>query len=558
MAALDLPSDHLTLVVDHVDGTSTRWAFDEPDGSNIPSGLSFQTGTPGGHTTLTCELLRRLDVKRSDENLFDRVTVYGPGAQIVWRGRLNEFPRQTGDGFTVTPGAEGYTAALRDNQAFREIYVDRDLSKWTGPGVARGLALTASSFSPVAPSVVPDTSAASLKTGINDTWAATGRPVAEGWYDAQAIPIGSLYYAWKRDTTTTDNADTNWSWTTALGSDDVLTATTSSAQLRAAGPDTGTLTASGTRLYAIVQFYYNIAGGTAGRDFAVYWTCLAVYGNHGLTKRGTASATAAQGFYASDVIAHALSATAPSVSYTTGTDGSISSTSIVLEQLAFHDPTTAEEVIKKCNAVHLWDWGCWGQQFFFTAPDSSDPWQARIGDGAHLKSDGPTGEDTFNGVVVMYTDPAGQRKLVGPTGYTKAHATDSSLLDTSSTNPANQAGLTKWAVIQLSDPATLQGAINVGYVFLRDRSQPQRRGEIELTGYISHPVRGMRPTWEVKATDYIQITDTVNDDVSEPRRVIATTYDYDTRKLTATLGNTGRTLEALLELINAELVGRIS
>ncbi len=560
-ATSDLPADSLTLVVDRLDGTQVRWGPQEPEGWKIPQGLSFSTGTPGGFTDLTCELLRRIDIDQDDENLLGDVTVYGPGAEIVWQGRFKEFPRQTGHGNTTTPGAEGWVAHLRDDASFRDIYVDRDLTRWQGPGVAESLALTAAAFSPVAATIVPDLSAASLKTGISDTWVVGARPMCEPFYDAQAIPIGSLYYAWKRDTTTVDNADANWAWQALLSTNDTNTAFDTTGSLRAAGPGTGTLTATtSTKLFAVLQFYYGTSGGIAGTDYAIYWTCLAIYGNHGLTKRGSESATAAKGFYASDVIPHVLSNAAPLLNYTTGTDGTIVNTSTVLEQLCFLDPTTAEEAVKKVNNVHLFDWGVWeNRTFSFKAPDDSDPWQVRIGDGVYFKADGPTGDETFNGVVVKYTDPAGQTRYVGPTGATKVHATDASLLDASATNPVNKAGIPKkWALLELSDPNTLAGATAVGAVFLLDRAQPQRRGELEITGFVTHPVKGKRPAWAVRAMDYITITDTTNTDISTPRRIIATKYDHDSRKLTATLDNNAHTLESLLELINASLVGVVT
>ena len=95
------------------------------------------------------------------------------------------------------------------------------------------------------PAVTPDTTTgqSSLATAFTGEWAATSKPLVKAWYDAQRIPIGSLYYAWKKNGNV-DSGNANWGWDALLSTDDLQTSTNTTANLRAAGPGTGTLSAS--------------------------------------------------------------------------------------------------------------------------------------------------------------------------------------------------------------------------------------------------------------------------------------------------------------------------
>src|SRR5690349_20035506 len=122
----------LALSVTHADGRVTRWGPDEPEAVDIPADLTFSTSIPGGFKDLSCSLLRRIDLEYADQALFDTVRVYGPGNRTEWEGRMAQFPRSHGYGYSVTPGAVGHAAHLKDNPSFREVYVDRAFNSW-GP-----------------------------------------------------------------------------------------------------------------------------------------------------------------------------------------------------------------------------------------------------------------------------------------------------------------------------------------------------------------------------------------------------------------------------------------
>ena len=543
----------LSLVITHSDGRTTRWGPDELDDALVPSGLRFSTTDPGGDQELSCELLRRVDLRGSDENLLDSVEVIGPGGEVVWEGRMAQFPRQHDDTYSVTPGAEGWVASLRDRVDARELIRDIDLRQWNGIGLTRQNALLAASFTTLpAAEVVRDASGSqALQVGFDtDIWEATNRPLCQAVYDAGGIPIGSLYYAWSIPSTT-DYADTDWAWGAYLSDDDTFSSIDSSGNRRGPGPETGTLSATtATRDFASVFLYHSAAKGTAGQPKlrAVNWTSLAVAGNHGLTKRGTEPDA---GYTASDILPYLIGKYAPQL-----TLGDIDTTSTVISQFAFLEPTVPEDMVKRANAPHLKSWGVEppGRRFYFRAPDPDRlTWKARVDEGAALKLDGPALKTAVNGVVVTFTDPSGRQSSVGPVGSMCEH-TDALLGDVSESNPVNQHGMTRYDLLTLSDVNTVAGATNLGAVYLEEiLTRPSRRGEVSLTGMVEHTA-GPRPVSRIRAGDFIDLTDTNANSLGGPRRIIATSYEHDTRTMTLTLDQTAYTLEALLSVLGAELL----
>lgn len=540
----------LSLIIEHADGTTTRWGPDELNVSDVPTGLRFGTSMPGGYRDLVCALMRRIDLERADENTFDTVTVYGPGNRIVWQGRWKQFPRRHGDSYVVEPGAEGWVAHLRDNKAFREIYRDVDLARWgDGPSVQRRLDATAAGYDPVGQISTDrnDSGNPVLRQTIVSPW--TRLPLVEAYYDARGIEIGSVAYAWQTGTNVSAD-DANWYWEIYTSSTDTLAAISKTGDLQPSGSTgSGSLTSVAGRYFAMAQFFYGLAyTGDSGVDRSLYWSQLAVYGRHGLTKRGTEPNA---GFYLSDLLEDVVSRGAPLLN----TDD-IDENTVTIPHLVYLDPTPPLEIVERLNGFALWHWGVYDdKRFFFRAPDDSAPWQLRLDQGARLNLDGPTGDDIISGVVVQYTDPSGRSKTVGPTG-SGAATEDSSLSTTDADNPAVAHGIDAIDVLRLSDIVDDDTAVLIGQLYLAERSVPQRRGEAEVTGLAAtHPTMGPRPAFEIRAGDFVQFVDTNDDSLGSPRLVVETDYDHDTRTNRLTLDNTARRTEALLSILNAELVG---
>jgi hypothetical protein len=308
---------------------------------------------------------------------------------------------------------------------------------------------------------------------------------------------------------------------------------------------------STARRYLMLRAKMNSAG-TPAAGSQVRYTQIGVYGSHGLTTRAVSGDL--DGVYASDVIVDVLARSAPELTYTTGADGSVTPSTFPIPHLVFADPVTAEDVILFVNAYHQWEWGVYDGREFFWRPTDPDRtcWEARLSEGAHIALEGQQGADTVAGVFVSYTDPLGVRKTVGPPG-SNADDISSSLADSSVDNPLNEWGRAKWARMDISQVTTTLGAVQLGAIWLAEQAVPQRRGTITVKGCIEHPPRGLRPTWAVRAGDYVRIPDHPTD---VPRRIIQTDYRHDTREVQMDVGTSPHKLDALLARLNVASISR--
>lgn len=554
--------DRLALSVTTNDDQVIRWGGDEPDAEMIPGDLDFGTAIPGGYKDLTCSLLR---IGSGNERLFNRVRAYGPGNRTAWDGRLVQFPRQD---LQVNPGAVGWASHLRDDPSFREIYVDIDKSHWEQPSVQRQLNLTGAGYNPTTYdfSIVPDqtTGQPALTLAVNGDWSAL--PLSEATYQGHGIPIGQLQYAWKIGSTIS-SADPNWVWSANLSNDDVYSAVDATANISAAGPGVGQITATTTtRRVAMINLYYAAAStGHVSTSYPLYWTMLAVYGTYNANgigaPVGSLTATAAPGYYGHSLIQNIVARTAPLLTSYLGPGSVEQNTSFVVPQAVFLDPTTGEDAVMMINGYFLWEWGVYDDKtFFWRAPDPNRlVWQARKDQGASVSLEGETAEAQFNGVIVRYTDTSGSRQIAGPPatywegGVARADVTNATLVDTSTDNAVNRAGIPRrWGVLDVGPVTSSLGAVQLGVVWLAEHRLPQRRGTITVQGQVEHPTEGVVPPWRVRAGDGIVVPDLPGD---EPRRIIETRYTRGTDTLVATVGNTDFKIDAILERIGVNLIG---
>jgi hypothetical protein len=285
--------NRLAISVTHSDGRVTRWGPDEPDPTDIPDDLTFGTQIPGGDKDLSCSLLRRIDLDYPDQGLFDRVRVYGPGNRTVWGpGRMAQFPRSHGDGFQIVPGAVGRSAELTDDPSFREIYVDRDLSHWAGASVQRRLNIVGS-YTANDPSRSPTRrrrAAEPVHRRFTGAFTATSKPRREALVHGVARPDRQRVLR-VEDERERQLRRRNWCGTRTSSrrrrADDVgLERQPPRRRDRGPGRSRRRAPRSTTRHSSSLR---DRAGGRGQHGVRIYWTCLAVYGTHGLTKQGTDS-----------------------------------------------------------------------------------------------------------------------------------------------------------------------------------------------------------------------------------------------------------------------------
>ena len=456
------PPLRLMVEVVGTDSRFTRWGVDEPHPENVPSAITFSSTMPGGFEQAALTLPRKPDVDYPDLDEFSKVTIRGAGGKIAWQGRLETTPRTSGDQLAISPGVTGYQAALADNNAAREIYIDCDLTRWQGPSIGRQAVLGTAGFDFEQPSTFPDPTHGTPALIETLTGAWTRTRTCEAYYDAQNLPLATLYFAWTQLGLGT--TDTNWGWNVNLIDNDLFGATGDwSGNLRASGPGTGSVPATtATRKNAVAAFSYAAAGGTPGTLYQMYWSYLGVVGTHGLTIQGTLGATGGIGVYASDVVAHAVGKYAPGLALTKAGVSTIEATNFLIPQLAFPDATTAAAIVTQATSYGLEDWYVdEGPTFHLASRDNhGKDWQARVGPSG-LQETGPTVDQIYNGAVVAYTDVSGITRTVGPPG-SGANTTDATLFDSDPQNAATAAGLTRIAPpIQLG-VSVAAAAVKVG------------------------------------------------------------------------------------------------
>jgi hypothetical protein len=550
LAVREKPPLRLHYDVETPSGRHYRWAEDEPQPANNPVGSRFSDVMPGGFDTLDLTLPRKPGVDYSDLQRLSTIRALGAGAGVAGEYRLQSVPRTSGEEIAVTPSAVGWQAHLEDDKSAQEIYVDRDLSHWESASTQRKLVLLGLPRGINDGSVSADdtTGVPALELGFDGAW--TTQPDSNMWYDAQGRAVGEVDYAHLPSPGISANFGAR-----VIASTDDLTSSTDIDTLAVTATASGTLSATGgDKRFVMVDFRYNAgAAGSSGTHYAIFFTQLAVIGDHGITPVGTVGTGIAdiRGVLASDVVAHAVSRWAPLINYTTGPNGSITPTSFVISQLEFRDQTSAAEIIKGADRFHLRDWAVWeGPTFYYHDRGARGrKWRARIKP-AQLAETGPQVERLWNGVLVSYQDVDGTTKVVGPTG-SGAFVESTDLEDDDPLNPANQLGIRRWDMLQMPGTSTAEGATEVGARFLAESRQLDSSGQASLVGHVEDDKGIQHPYWRVRAGDQISFVD-----ASDPsyRRIVKTEKNVDTRTCQVDLDAPPQGLDALLERLQVVLV----
>lgn len=545
MLVRELPPLRQSLLVTAPNGRTYRWSEDEPDPANVMKSLKYSSTMPGGFENFGCVLPRKPEHDYADLVALSDIQVLGPGCGIDGEYRLEAVPKQSGDEMAVSPEAVGWQANLADDQSATMIYVDRDLGRWTTMSRSSRVGGWAS-FTVEDPNVEADIVSAglpSLRLTNTGPWAAANRPAAQATYDAgKGNKIADAYYDWVLSNSTGGSNLVNiWS---DEDSDDI------------AGSDQRILNNSGVATRATYQppsaarrYYFISLSETAGAACAVdnsiallALRSLAVYGNHGLTKRGAAPG----GFYAADAVAHAVGRWAPKLKYTTGLYGTIQQSSFVIPQLAFPDLTTADAMVKEMTKYELLDWAVWERRTFYLNARNARgrKWRARVGP-ARLRGTGQQVDAMWNSVIVQYQDVDGSQRTVGPTG-SNADATSALLVDSDPLSPLNQAGVARRCLLKMG-VTTAAGAIQVGARFLEQSRFINTSGQATLTGHVMDDKGRLHPYFSVRAGDQISFTDAAD---TSYRRIVRADVDRPAREVSIDLDAPPQALQALLERLS--------
>lgn len=541
--------DRITGSITHVNGRKSRWGGDEPDVAGIPQGIEIATTSPGGFQSCSLSLAR--DPRRDwpDLDLIDHIELHGrvrPLGRLAFEGQMDAFPGEIGDSFSIGVNAIGYQKLLEEDESWRQVYVDRDISHWGPPVLGRRRHMNGVN-------VVLDVDYTAQADGGGITFSGTtGKSVpasssAELWYrmpPGQAI--GAVDYrgtqrnatnvAAPNLVTTSDDANGAWS-STPLTLDDTLRSLT---------------------LVDRYRFGLMAAGASATHtptaQFLRTLTHVAVYGDTGVPLQPTAPGEP-RGVFGHDALAHMLQTGAPDLNYRVGFDGTIWPAEFVVPQLAFLESGKVGDAVAKLNAYFLRRWEVWEGRSFWWVPWSPDQltWIARIAGGAHWTPAGADAATLSNGVVVSYTGPGGIQRTAGPPG---SGCDDESplLYDARQANQYTARNRRKWTRLDVGFPLTsgaTGSAVQLGFVWLQEQLRPQRSGTLVVRpngpGHIpqlEHPTAGPLPIWACRSGDYVRLPDYPGD---EPFRVIDSKYSHDSKALTLSLDNSNARVSAILE-----------
>ncbi len=507
---------------------------------NRPLSLSFRTQRGDGFADGSMTLRRSVLRDWPDLSLLNTVRFIGGDGQIAYEARIGGISREVStEGHSITLPLQGWMAHAKAKR-FREIYIDRDTSRWTGePSNARKLAMISAAApknylsGTAASEPDPDGNPAVLlqHTRLADV-AATRRSTAECWYDPGGIALGGIGGSFLDRDKATAAALAAGSWYAAalLSSDDVLGASDSTANL--CGTSAAfSATATGDRRYGMLQFLY-YATFTGDGEWSAWFRNIYVTGAHGLT-------VASGGLTASEMITDSAARFAPMLD-----TSNVTATTYPIQQAEAIEPTYPYDFWQRLNQLHLWELSVWEDRALHFAPpapmDDYD-WQVRTDDpGVSLSFGGDTVTDLYNGVEVSFTDIYTSRsRRITPEDYDE-------LADSDPDNPATLTGEARWYPCDLAYPVAEADAVQYGRATLAEAIRAKSPVQITAGYYVRDRAGNPQPAWKVRCGERIAITDHPND---APRRIIDTSYTHDGRGLVISADRASSHLSAVIDRI---------
>lgn len=543
--------------IELLDGTFIRFGPDEADTFNVPTSVSFSTEMPGGFGPADIVLPRPEGLDPLRARLFASVKLYDArSAETIYEGRITGLPI---DSEFVTIECEGWMKALEDDQTARFLGINRDFNSWGEASVAYQLDDIASNWTYEPGTVVPDPTSGSpaLLTDCELQWESTSRPDAASFFDAQGLDIGLVDYCWKQS----GNASA-FAWQVGVAQTDELTGVgDTTGNINAAGPGSGTLVGGPGRKFAAVEFWTiatTPADPTLNGRVGVYWTMLAVIGNHGLPLQGTvAPPNSARGLLVSDMASYLVGSFAPALNYTTGESGSIAPTPFAVPHAMWLDATTARAILDELviyGGTDLYPLDAYvyrDRTFHLKGPTQhGETWRVRLDQATQEQAEGPDAAQRINGVQVVYDDGSGTRRTVGPP-LSSSDLESEALVDTSADNPANQDRQRHYLALD-AGITSQAGALLIGQMVLRARNIEAWRGSVTLSGEVQSEAGQVAPVAMVRAGDWLVVED---DEDQRPRRVVQTNYQDQT--LQASVGALPDHLDSLLARAGISLSGRL-
>ncbi len=309
----------------------------------LDDGGTFANTDPGGFESASFAI-----PKDMPQTLRGQYVRLDSGLRVAWEGRVSQIQRSLGHRTQIM--CEGYGALPKDNVASM-VFVDRDLTRWGQPSNSRQIALIGSSFSLASSTVAADVAnnLPALVQEIDDSWVSPYQPVCEAWYDAGPLNlIAAIYYNLIASGPTLATTDKVY-----LCSDDIATVNEPSGNLYTTSGTSGYFTPATPYRFSLAQKQAAVGPlGAQGARYLTSWRNTAVYGNHGLTRRGSDPG----GFYPSDIAGWVLTQI-PGLQ--AGTIQQTDASNYIVAHSVYHTPVGLDQIIGDMATAQGWHWGVW-------------------------------------------------------------------------------------------------------------------------------------------------------------------------------------------------------
>lgn len=528
------PPLELDVEIELPDGDTVRRAADSRFASKRPRGIWFSTQRGDGFGPGGCSFARPIFKDYPDLTPMNAWRFVGRQGDVAHESRLHASPRGNDAGQQVDVSLKGWMTYLAGRRC-APLIVDQRNASWVGPTLEELIRHNGLNRA------VSDASA-SQTDGLGLRWtgpmAGGVDPISPVYFDSgPENRVGDVYYDFTIPKT---SAGAETSFTDAksilkflLAEDDHFGSGIDGANLRAASAS-GYLSPSELRRWVYLFWLYENAGtiGLDGEEYSALIRKLAVYGDHGLTRRGSDPAS----FWLSDIIQYVLGRYFPKIEWA-GEDNTT-----LVSQATWHDnPTEGYQLIQQLNDMALWETNMWeNRRFHYHQADltkydfvirTTDP-------GVKVLLDGPSMEDFANGAEVSFTDFAGRKQVLYPSDHDE-------LRDDDDSNPANRQNEYLWIPVEVPWPCYEAEALQFGRAALAEHNRPKRPGRFQISGgYIRDGAGHWQQGWKVRNSMTLGILDHPDD---HPRLITATPrWDQETKTLDVTVDAPPKNIEAIV------------
>jgi hypothetical protein len=451
----------------------------------------------------------------------------------------------------IEPKAAGHQAALGDRNALiGPGFIDRGLSQWGDPSAARRSVVNGlekiNQNGQVSVAPAGGVGAESTPAAIIHSWGEMNSSAAvpdacESWYPSPGIELGEILLDFANVKGGSGGAWANQIWAlindASLGAEKLHDFNATSASHQAFAIATG-------KFYLLLQSYYPGTAVSAG-DWEDQWQNLVVLGRQGLALQGEWPKV---GFTAKQMLEYAI----PLYTYLRVEGEAIEDDGYVIPQAWFSEPGSMATVVKELTKYGLLDWFVKHDKLFeIRFPGTyGRNWQAYAG-ASELKGTGEDGQRLWDRIVVRYQDVDGSTRTVGWRG-SGASSESEALQITDPDHPAVKVGYPREDLLDLRGISTPERALEVGERWLEEANELPNAGTATLRGYIPDDKSVMRPVSQVEEGDWIRFPDAGSGGTGY-RKIVAYSYDHETRTCEVNLDAPPEAIQALLERMQADL-----